>query len=128
MSDATKPLNPSYLFQLTCDCGNGKNLVVSFNADNKASAAELNAEVDKLNVVFDRQRAKHDAPLLEERVEGTRLEIERLETELEQYRVKHPGRALDQNLVSKLELQIKSAKIALARGEITYEKTLKQAE
>jgi hypothetical protein len=128
MSDATKPLNPSYLFQLTCDCGNGKTLVVSFNADSKSTAGDLHGEVDKINAVFDRQRAKHEAPLLEERVEGTRLEIERLETELGQYRVKHPGKSLDQNLVSKLELQIKSAKIALARGEITYEKTLKQAE
>jgi len=136
MSEATKAA-PGYLFQLTCDCGNGKNIVVSFNPNFDDDLAALNARVDLVNAIFDRQRAKHEAPLLEEKIEGTKQQIEAFEAELEAYVATHaePSRAgqkgpkiLDQGLVDNLKLKIKHAQVALARGEITYMETLERAK
>lgn len=127
MSETKAPVG--YLFQMTCDCGNGKNLVVSGNFDVGADAGTMNGEVDKINAVFDRQRAKHEAPLIEERVEGAKQQLESQEADLAAFRESHPNlKTLDKQTVRKMELQIASSKVAITRGEITLAETQLKAQ
>ena len=118
-----------YLFQMTCDCGNGKTLHVSGNYAQDATAADMNAEIDKINDTFDRMRAKHEVPLIEERLEGTRLELESHQADLETFRRVHPHpKALDEQSMRKQEHKIASLKVAIARGEITLAQTKLKAQ
>ena len=128
MSNETKaPVG--YLFQMTCDCGNGKTLHVSGNYALGATAADMNAEIDKINDTFDRMRAKHEVPLIEERLEGTRIELESKVGDLETFRRTHPNpKVLDQQNMRKQEHNIASLKVAIARGEITLAQTKLKAQ
>lgn len=118
-----------YLFQFTCDIGNGKSINVSGNFDKGASTADMNAEVDKIDAAFDRKRAQHEAPLLEERTEGIRMQIESREADLELFEQQHPGaKGQFASNVNKMKQEIVMLQIQLARGQITLAQTQKRAE
>jgi hypothetical protein len=124
MSDTKEA--PGYLFQFTCDCGNGRQLTVSGNFDKGAEVPSMNAEVDKLSIVFDRLRAQHEAPLIVERLEGSRGQLESMVNDLEQYHKKHPKP--DASLVLKMEAQIAAARVNIAKGEILLAQTQLKAK
>lgn len=120
---------PGYLFQFTCDIGNGKSINVSGNYPVGASTEFMNEEIDKIDAAFDRKRAQHEAPLIEERVEGTRMQIESRESDLELFLKAHPNikGAMEAN-VNKMRQEIVVLKIQLARGEITLAQTRAKAK
>jgi hypothetical protein len=83
MTDEKKDVG--YLFQVSCDLGNGRNCVISGNFDKQASKDLMGHELDKINTVLERQRAAAEVPLLEtelalrnERLRGVQEEFERL--------------------------------------------------
>lgn len=119
---------PGYLFHLVCDTGNGKQLQVSTNFPADASIATMNAEVDKINEVMDRLRAKHEVPLIEERLEGTRQQLESQEADLELYLKKYGEKSRDQANVNKMQQQIAALRVSIARGEITLAQTRVKAQ
>ncbi len=119
---------PGYLFHLVCDTGNGKQLQVSTNFPSDTTIEAMNAEVDKINTVMDRLRAKHECPLIEERLEGTRQQLESQETDLELYLKKYGEKARDAAQVNKMQQQIAALKVAIARGEITLAETRLKAQ
>lgn len=119
---------PGYLFHLVCDTGNGKQLQVSTNFPADASVATMNSEVDKINEVMDRLRAKHEVPLIEERLEGTREQLESQSADLEQYMKKYGEKARDQAQVNKMQQQIAALRVAIAKGEITLAQTRLKAK
>lgn len=128
MTDATKA--PGYLFQITCDCGNGKNLHVSGNFPVGADSAHMNGEVDKINAVFDRQRAKHEVPLIEERIEGTKQQLESREADLELLIKQHPNlndKSPIHSNINKAKAEIAALKVSVVRGEITLAETRQKA-
>jgi hypothetical protein len=115
---------PGYLFQMTCDFGNGKNMVVSGNWPVGVEIDTINADIDKFNKAFDRQRAIHEIPLLREKIEGTKLEIQSREEDLDLFLKTHPSPKgpIAQN-VNKMKHEIVALKIALTRGEIVLAET-----
>lgn len=123
MSETKAPVG--YLFQMTCDTGNGKHLTISGNFGIDADAATMNTEVDKINVVFDRLRAMHEAPLIAERIEGSKGQLESLIADLAQYNKKHPDTAKhrDESLVFKMEANIAAARVNIAKGEVLLAET-----
>lgn len=124
MSETTKPVG--YLFQMTCDCGNGKQLHVSGNFPVDATTAYMNTEIDKIDAAFDRQRAKHELPLIAERIEGTRQQLESRESDLEQLIKQHPNprdNSPVNSTIHKAKAEIAALKVAIARGEITLAET-----
>lgn len=117
-----------YLFQFTCDIGNGKNLHVSGNFDKGASTAEMNAEVDKIDAAFDRKRAQHEAPLIEERLEGMRMQLESREADLALFLEQHPNlKGMHEANVNKMRQEIVLLNIQKTRGEITLAQTRAKA-
>ena len=119
---------PGFLFQMTCDIGNGKNISISGNWPVGVDIEAINADVDMFNEAFDRQRAKHEAPLIEERLEGTRQQLESMLSDKEVYLKKHHEKARDAALMNKMDQQIAQMRVAIARGEITLAQTQLKAK
>jgi hypothetical protein len=111
-----------YLFQMTCDTGNGKHLTVSGNFALDADTGTMNAEIDKIGVVFDRLRAKHELPLILERIEGTQGTLQQMQDDLELYEKKHPEGAKhrDEAMINKMRANIAAINVNIAKGQIAY--------
>lgn len=121
---------PGFLFQLTCDCGNGKTIAVSGNWSADVGIEKINGDIDLINQAFDRQRAKHEAPLIEERIEGTENQMVQLMGDMEIYDKQHPPGAKhrSEEHVNKMRAQLASLKVAIARGEVTLAETRQRAK
>jgi hypothetical protein len=111
-----------YLFQMTCDTGNGKHLTISGNFALDATTDTMNAEVDKIGVVFDRLRAQHEMPLILERIEGTEGQLQQMEDDLELYMKKHPEGAKhrEESMINKMQAGIAALKVNIAKGQLAY--------
>lgn len=109
-----------YLFQMTCDTGNGKHLTISGNFGVGDTVAFMNTEVDKVGLVMDRLRAQHELPLIEERIEGTRGQLESQVADLQRYDRQHPvgAKHRDEGLIDKMNANIAMLRVNIAKGEI----------
>lgn len=71
----TEPEKIGYAWSFIGDLGNGKQISMSGNFLKGTSLAEMNAEVDKINSVIDRQQAKAASVGVKQEIGQTQLRL-----------------------------------------------------
>jgi hypothetical protein len=82
MSEDNKP-EIGYVFNFAADLGNGRQLSLNGNLNKGATTEEMNAEVDKIRAVFDRQQAKSAARAVEDDIESFKVRLAAAESDFE---------------------------------------------
>lgn len=78
-----------YAFNIVADVGNGKQFSLSTNFPKNMNAIDMNAEVDKLRSVFDRQQAKSASLGAEQELSQLKLRKESAVEDLGMIDAKH---------------------------------------
>ena len=115
------------LYQFTCDIGNGSSLSISGNFPLGADTATMNEVLDPIKAVYTRFRAQHEAPLIAERIEGTKGQLEQAEIDYAEYMRKHE-KARDVKLVARMEMQLADLRVNISKGEIALLEALEKAK
>jgi hypothetical protein len=115
-----------YVFQFAANVADGMSLTISGNFAVGDSTETMNAEVDRLRSVMDRQRAKNEVPLLEAQVEEVRRRREASRFDLEQH-MKLPPNKVDRNLVARVTKMIEEFDTDIERGEMKLKETVLRA-
>lgn len=127
MTDTAKP-EPGFLFHYTADLGDGTRLDISGNWPKGASKELMMEQTDTIKAVFSRLRAQHEIPLIQERIDGTKAQLEQKEADYAAYMEGRHSKATDKAMVARLQLEITTLKIAITKGEITLAETIERAK
>jgi len=126
MTTALKP-EVGYVFSFAANLANGMALTINGNFPIGASAAEMGVETDKIKVVFDRQRAMEEVPMLEAQLETVSRQVEQIKFDLEGYLGTHNEKSRDKAHVERVKMQLKNTEADLSKGMIRLEETRKRA-
>lgn len=124
-----------YVFQFAANIGDGMTCTINGNFSEGASVEVMNAEIDKLKSVFDRQRAKNEIALLEARIEEGAEVYKQMLGDLQRYMeptdvgggVKR-GPRIDPAVVQRMKDGIEKQERELEKGKLALTATRKRAE
>ena len=112
-----------YVFSFAANLANGMALTINGNFSVGASHADMNAEVDKVKAVFDRQRAIEEVPMLEAQLDQVERQIEGINLDMAGYAKTHTGKSIDQVHVQRVKAQLENTTADLAKGKLRLEQT-----
>lgn len=83
MTDANVKKENGSIWNLTAEIGNAKQLSATFNMALGMTAADMNAEIDKVRSVFDRQQAKAASYGVEQEIEQRTMQRDYAKADLD---------------------------------------------
>lgn len=126
---------PGYIFNLTADLGNGRNLTVTGNFPVDVTTAQINEELDKFTTAINRKQSQASVPGIEKKVIQLKDILATTEKQLADLGARHQekfphGRLpeAEQQNVFNTETEIRAKKDMIRYEEMLLERTRKEAE
>lgn len=118
---------PAHVYSFVTDTGNGQQLSINGTWGPEVPVNQMHRDVDKLKAVGDRLRAMHELPLLMDRINGMKGQLEVQELDFAEHMRKHE-KARDIKMTARLELGLANLRVEISKGEIAYLEAAKKIE